>query len=95
MSIRDEEVVIGISDTGTGIPFSELERIFQPFHRVSDTHNKEGFGLGLSLASELLNCIKEKLMFHQQLIGEALLLYACHVQKNTVLCIFSIIHTFW
>ena len=58
LSIRDEEVVIGISDTGIGIPFSELERIFQPFHRVSDTHNKEGFGLGLSLASGIIKLHK-------------------------------------
>lgn len=58
LSIRNEEVVIGISDTGVGIPFSELERIFQPFHRVSDTHNKEGFGLGLSLASGIIKLHK-------------------------------------
>jgi two-component system sensor histidine kinase KdpD len=36
-----------VSDSGPGIPHEELERIFEPFHRVS---GKAGAGSGLGLA---------------------------------------------
>jgi PAS domain S-box-containing protein len=52
---RDERVELSVSDTGVGIPESELSKIFQRFHRVrgakSRTH--EGTGIGLALAQEL------------------------------------------
>ena len=45
-----------VSDTGTGIPASELPRIFERFHRVegaaSRTH--EGTGIGLALTHDLV-----------------------------------------
>jgi two-component system sensor histidine kinase KdpD len=40
-------VLIRVSDSGPGIPHEELERIFEPFHRVS---GKAGAGSGLGLA---------------------------------------------
>ena len=40
-------VLIRVSDRGPGIPHEELERIFEPFHRV---FGKAGAGSGLGLA---------------------------------------------
>jgi len=49
-------VTVKISDNGKGIPSSEWEMIFEPFHRVStgDVHNVKGFGLGLSYAASVV-----------------------------------------
>lgn len=41
------QVIIRVKDTGTGIPESELEAIFEPFH----TTKKEGCGVGLGLST--------------------------------------------
>jgi signal transduction histidine kinase/DNA-binding response OmpR family regulator len=42
---------VSVKDTGPGIPSDSLDRIFDRFHRLSDT--EEGTGLGLALVREL------------------------------------------
>lgn len=45
---------IQVIDTGTGIPDSEKEKIFDRFYQVDSSRNhKEHFGLGLSIAREI------------------------------------------
>jgi len=50
-----KQVELRVSDTGTGIPRTELPRLFERFHRIrgakSRTH--EGTGIGLALVREL------------------------------------------
>jgi two-component system sensor histidine kinase KdpD len=45
-----KEVLIRVTDRGPGIPVDELERIFEPFHRVSGRPDEHGAGLGLAIA---------------------------------------------
>ncbi len=46
------ELVLRVRDHGPGLPASELERIFQPFVRVSAARERSsgGYGLGLAIA---------------------------------------------
>jgi signal transduction histidine kinase len=48
--------VLTVSDTGVGIPESELPRIFERFHRVDGVQGRsyEGTGIGLALIQELV-----------------------------------------
>jgi len=48
---------IEVSDTGTGIPESELPYIFDTFRQVEGTTTRVhgGFGLGLSIVKQLVN----------------------------------------
>ena len=49
-------VELRVEDDGPGIPAAELDRVFQPFHRVEPSRNNEtgGMGLGLPIARNIL-----------------------------------------
>jgi len=51
----DQQLVIRIRDHGPGIPEPQLEEVFQPFHRLEASRNREtgGVGLGLSIARSI------------------------------------------
>ena len=55
-TVRDNEVVISVSDEGVGIPEDEQERIFEPFSRVDSslTRQTPGAGLGLFLVKSVV-----------------------------------------
>ncbi len=54
-----DRVQIGVSDTGMGISPSDLEHVFERFYRAdsSRARNSGGFGLGLSIARELVEAM--------------------------------------
>jgi signal transduction histidine kinase len=49
-------VTVAIEDHGPGIPASEIGRVFEPFHRLEQSRNREtgGVGLGLPIARNML-----------------------------------------
>ncbi len=51
----EEDVLIEVTDTGSGIPPDEVDRIFERFFRGTDSREKEGFGLGLSIAKRMVD----------------------------------------
>ncbi len=55
-----ELVEITISDSGIGIPASEIDKIFNRFYQVDPTHTREheGSGIGLALTKELVEVHK-------------------------------------
>jgi len=54
LSVKNNNAVLSICDTGVGIPREELPNLFQRFHRVQNVTGRthEGTGIGLSLVSE-------------------------------------------
>jgi hypothetical protein len=52
----DGTVVIEVEDDGPGIVPAELERVFEPFHRLEPSRSREtgGVGLGLPIARNIL-----------------------------------------
>jgi len=52
---RDGRTVVTVADRGPGIPHVQRERIFLPFHRISNklTDGVAGTGIGLSIARDL------------------------------------------
>lgn len=50
------ELLIEVSDNGTGVPEDQLNMIFNPFYRVDPSRQKKtgGYGLGLSIAEKAI-----------------------------------------
>jgi len=48
------ELVVTVSDQGSGIPSGEEKRIFEKFHRVASEGNQGGAGLGLSICRAIV-----------------------------------------
>lgn len=52
---RDHDVQLVVRDTGVGIPESDIDRIWERFHRVEATsRSHEGTGIGLSLTKQFV-----------------------------------------
>ena len=53
---RNGSIAATVDDDGPGIPPAELERVFEPFHRLEGSRNREtgGTGLGLPIARNIL-----------------------------------------
>ncbi|MBS1597744.1 MAG: PAS domain S-box protein [Bacteroidetes bacterium] len=51
----DDDIELSVVDTGVGIPETEIDKIFDRFHRVQHARGRtqEGTGIGLSLVQEL------------------------------------------
>jgi signal transduction histidine kinase len=53
---KDGIVMVHIDDEGPGIPLVDMERVFEPFHRLETSRNREtgGTGLGLPITRNIL-----------------------------------------
>jgi signal transduction histidine kinase len=68
ISIQTEGATVGISvgDNGTGVPPSQAEQIFEPYHRVHDASPTSGtLGLGLSVSRTLARHMAGDLVYHR------------------------------
>lgn len=65
---RDGTAHFEITDTGIGIPEAQIETIFQPFQRLTETdaHSREGAGLGLAICQRLLKALDGELRVRSQ-----------------------------
>ncbi|MEI7612141.1 MAG: HAMP domain-containing sensor histidine kinase [Betaproteobacteria bacterium] len=48
------ELLIRVEDGGSGVPDAELEQLFIPFYRGTNTPGKKGHGLGLAIAQQIV-----------------------------------------
>lgn len=69
LKVDEGRIFIIIEDRGVGIPEKDLQNIFEPFYRMEDTREYEGFGLGLSLARRIVRLHKGDILVASR-IGE-------------------------
>ncbi|RKH11495.1 sensor histidine kinase [Corallococcus sp. CA047B] len=53
LSLEGERYRVAVTDAGLGIPVSEREAVFAPFHRVAGAEGRPGAGLGLAIVREV------------------------------------------
>ncbi len=67
-TLEDDFLVFSVSDTGIGIPTSELQKLFSEFFRVDNeiNQNVKGTGLGLVLAKNIVEAHHGKMSVKSQ-----------------------------
>lgn len=61
---RDGFVDVAVSDNGPGLPFSEWDRIFEPYHRAHQaTGLTESVGIGLAISRQLAELMQGRLEY--------------------------------
>jgi len=59
-----DEIIFSVSDTGTGIPEADQEKIFDRFTKFNyDSLNNEGSGIGLSIVERIVTMLNGKIWF--------------------------------
>jgi len=54
LASADTHVLLIFKDQGVGIPELEMQFIYDPFYRASNTHHFEGYGIGLPLTHNII-----------------------------------------
>ncbi|MEH1965574.1 PAS domain-containing sensor histidine kinase [Nostoc sp.] len=55
VTTANDQAIFQIQDSGIGIPPSDIEHIFEPFHRASNAGNISGMGLGMSIVKQAVD----------------------------------------
>ncbi|QKQ72430.1 ATP-binding protein [Nostoc sp. TCL240-02] len=55
ITTANERAIFQTQDSGIGIPPADIEHIFEPFHRASNTGNIPGMGLGMSIVKQAVD----------------------------------------
>ena len=58
---------ITVQDHGIGMPASEVDKIFEPFFRASNTINIQGVGMGMAIVQKCLDLLSATAQIHSQL----------------------------
>ena len=67
LGVVERDIIIIVKDNGIGIPPDEMDYIFDPYFRASNTGNHEGYGIGLPLARNIVRLHGGKLIITSQL----------------------------
>ncbi|WP_316803885.1 HAMP domain-containing sensor histidine kinase [Pedobacter nototheniae] len=74
VSVRVESklnmISITVTDLGIGIPQNDVQHIFEPFYRASNTNNYKGYGVGLPLSLNIIRLHRGSIAIKsQEMIG--------------------------
>ncbi|MPS75066.1 MAG: HAMP domain-containing histidine kinase [Chryseobacterium sp.] len=67
LGATDDHLYVIIKDSGIGIPDSEMDKIYDPFFRASNTKNYEGYGIGLPLARNIIRMHNGELIVNSKI----------------------------
>jgi signal transduction histidine kinase len=62
LALSNTHIVLVIRDKGVGIPQEEIQYIYDPFFRASNTGNFEGYGIGLPLTRNIIKIHQGQLL---------------------------------
>lgn len=62
----ESKLRLSIQDKGIGIPAEEINKIFQPLYRATNIGSRTGFGIGLTLAQNIIRLHKGQLSINSK-----------------------------
>ena len=67
--LKDNDLKFWVEDTGVGIPEEELDKVFDRFVQLDNypAEGRQGYGLGLSIAKEIIEAIDGKIWVESEL----------------------------
>jgi len=54
LTVSNDQVQVSIADEGPGAPTNMLDQLFEPFFRADESRGGKGWGLGLSIARDII-----------------------------------------
>jgi len=79
ISVIEKEIFINVDDNGEGIDQVNLDRIFEPFYQIDPNYN--GYGLGLSLANQIVALHGGKLHYERSHLGGSCFIFKLPLKK--------------
>ena len=75
--LQEGWLVCYIADEGSGISYAEQAKVFQKFHQADNDRSarKQGWGLGLSIAQEIINAHNGEIGVQSAGLGQGALLW--------------------
>jgi two-component system phosphate regulon sensor histidine kinase PhoR len=67
--MEEGQILLRVSDTGIGIPLSEVPQVFNKFYRATNVQNTVGTGLGLSIVKSIVD-IHNGRMWVDSILGQ-------------------------
>lgn len=64
--LEEKDVVITINDTGIGIAKEQQEKVFDRFYRADSARSQKGYGLGLSIAKQIVDFHEGKITLNSK-----------------------------
>ena len=86
-SKHKDHFMIQVIDEGPGIDELDKENIFEPFYRLDSSRTKStgGFGLGLSMARQIIQAHKGKIYVENRQKGLAVIFTLPYKQNNNII----------
>lgn len=74
--LKNKEILVSVEDTGTGIPESDIDKIFEKFKQVGDImrDKPKGTGLGLPISKQIIEAHGGKIWVESQ-VGKGSVFY--------------------
>lgn len=64
--VQGDEIVVHVTDTGSGLSPGDQPHVFEKFWRSADTYQVEGTGLGLFITKELIGLMGGRIWFESE-----------------------------
>src|SRR5258706_2167154 len=80
--VNGNSVVLGVKDTGIGIPSDEQQFIFGRFYRARNAANFEGTGLGLHIIQKYIYLLQGTITFESKLVEGTVFTFVFRLDTN-------------
>jgi K+-sensing histidine kinase KdpD len=78
--VVNNKLEVKVIDRGVGVPAGDLDRVFQKFHRLSQSNSADGLGLGLSICKEFVEAHRGQIRLEHNPEGGTIARFVLPVQ---------------